>query len=195
MTRWTSPLDVPPLVRWSEERRVSRNRRRELPHRTLLLGSGGISLLILTIAMPSAPRLIWNASASVPLGLYGVTPGTSPIVGDMVVSWPPEAVRSLASSRHYLPKTVPLIKRVAAGAGNVVCARGPNVTINGREFARRLARDGNGRPLPWWCGCRLLQVGEYFLGMAGVATSFDGRYFGVTIRTDIIGKARPLWTR
>jgi type IV secretory pathway protease TraF len=52
-----------------------------------------------------------------------------------------------------------------------------------------------GRPLPQWEGCETLGPGEFFLMMADVSDSFDGRYFGVTERRGIIGRLVPLWTR
>ena len=48
------------------------------------------------VASPS-PQLVWNASASVPIGLYRVQPDPVPKVSDIVVVRPPETlVRFLA---------------------------------------------------------------------------------------------------
>ncbi|MCW0197649.1 S26 family signal peptidase, partial [Sphingopyxis sp.] len=63
------------------------------------------------------------------------------------------------------------------------------------RVARRLDRDGAGRPMPWWSGCAELGSGEYFLLMAESPASFDGRYFGVSEADDIVGKARLIWRR
>jgi type IV secretory pathway protease TraF len=84
---------------------------------------------------------------------------------------------------------------VAATAGDVVCASGDALFIDGRLAAKRLASDRIGRPLPQWEGCETLGAGEVFLLMAYVPDSFDGRYFGVTERRNIIGRLVPLWTR
>jgi type IV secretory pathway protease TraF len=59
-----------------------------------------------------APRLLWNASASAPIGLYRVEPDSagSRRLGHRMAA----TQRSpLAASRHYLPTGVPLVKRVA----------------------------------------------------------------------------------
>ena len=47
--------------------------------------------------------------------------------------------------------------------------------------------------MPVWSGCRVLKDGEVFL-LADHPKSFDGRYFGVTKTSRIIGVTRPLWT-
>ena len=49
--------------------------------------------------------------------------------------------------------------------------------------------------MPAWSGCRTLGPDAYFLLMAGVADSFDGRYFGITREADVVGKAQLLWRR
>src|SRR3546814_4448174 len=89
----------------------------------------------------------------------------------------------------------PLVKRVAAAAGDEVCAAGARVMVNGRIVARRFERDGTGRPMPWWSGCAELRPGEFFLLMTDSPASFDGRYFGVSDAGDIVGRARLLWRR
>ena len=106
----------------------------------------------------------------------------------------PDAARRLAAERGYLPAGVPLVKRVAALAGDMVCGAGAAIRINGRQVAERLSADLRGRPLPAWEGCRLLHGGEVFLLMEGVPDSFDGRYFGPVETTAIIGRLVPLWT-
>jgi conjugative transfer signal peptidase TraF len=138
--------------------------------------------------------LVWNASASAPVGLYRLQAGEAVRRGDMVVAWAPEPARSLAAQRHYLPANVPLVKRVAAAAGDRVCAAGGVVSIDGRTVAKRRGSDFSGRPMPWWSGCRELRRDEYFLLMDSPA-SFDGRYFGVTRGDDVLGRAELLWAR
>lgn len=158
----------------------------------LLLAAGAAALLA-TIALPVAPRLLWNASASAPVGLYAVSSGSPLRLGDMVVAWAPTAAREMAARRHYLPRTVPLLKRVAAVPGDTICANDLTVTINGRPSAIRRASDGSGRALPAWRGCMRLADGQYLLLMTKSPDSFDGRYFGATKTAEIVGKATPLW--
>ena len=145
--------------------------------------------------MPPLPRLVWNASASAPIGLYAVSPGAVLKRGDMVIAWPPVEARQLAASRHYLPSNVPLVKRIAGVVGDTICAIDRVVTVNGRPVAVRRASDAAGRPLPAWQGCIRLAPGMLFLLMTETPDSFDGRYFGPTLAQDAIGKATPLWVR
>ncbi len=194
MTRRVDGAADLPLTRWGEQLRRDRARRCQLRRRAGLTGVG-IALVAATIVMPPAPRLIWNASASAPIGLYVVTPGGALATGTMVVAWPPDAWRSLAAARHYLPLHVPLVKRIAAGPGDMVCASRSAILIDGRKVASRQAQDRLGRPMSWWSACLHLQDGQYFLLMPDAPASFDGRYFGISEQADIIGSAHPLWTR
>lgn len=151
--------------------------------------------LVTTSLFPPSPRLLWNASPSSPVGLYLVR-GAGPLrPGDMAVASPPQAIRGLAAERHYLPRGLPLVKRVAAIEGARLCASGRLVAIDGRAAASRRRRDRAGRRLPWWTGCVRLGPGELFLLSQGRPDAFDGRYFGITRPSEVIGKALLLWPR
>ena len=189
--RRTSSGDAP-LFAWGEALRAAKRVRRL---RLAALGIGaGVLALGATIVAPPAPRLLWNASASAPIGLYRVAPGTPVAVGDMVVARVPLPWRRLAAVRGYLPQNVPLVKRVAAVAGSEVCASGGNILVDGRVVARRARQDAQERVMPWWRGCVRLAGGQKLLLMDAPA-SFDGRYFGVTEGTDIVGRAVLIWQR
>jgi conjugative transfer signal peptidase TraF len=148
-----------------------------------------------TLLWPPRPVLLWNASPSSPIGLYAVTSSGRIAAGDTIVAWAPAPARRLAAARHYLPANVPLVKRVAAAPGDRVCATRMTIFVNGRPAVLRRVRDPSGRPLPWWSGCRLLRPGELFLLSPNAPDAFDGRYFGVTRSSEIVGKARLLWPR
>lgn len=138
---------------------------------------------------------IWNASASAPIGLYRVLHLSELLRGRMVLALPTPSLADFAARRGYLPRGVPLVKRIAAVAGDAICARGNAVFINGRLAAMRRVTDGEGRHLPSWKGCRELCYGEIFLLMAQSHASFDGRYFGPTPTSEIVGTLEPIWTR
>ena len=165
------PAADAPLLAWGETLRTEKRRRVGLRRRMLCIGA-----------------------ASAPIGLYAVAPGAFVEPGDMVVARLPKRYRLLAASRHYLPTNVPLVKRVAAYAGDEVCALGRDIFINGRRIASRRAVDAAGLPMPWWSGCLVLRGRQLFLLMDS-PSSFDGRYFGPTEGIDVIGKARLLWRR
>lgn len=183
-----------PLLEWGDQLRASKHKRQILGRRVLVTGIG-ITLLGLTMAFQPAPRLVWNASASAPIGLYAVTPGAPVDVGDMVIARVPDPWRMMAAERRYIPANVPLVKRVVAAAGDEICALGQDVFINGAWVVERRLADAKGRPMPWWNGCVRLRGHQLFLLMSDSPGSFDGRYFGVTEGGLVVGKARLLWAR
>ncbi|WP_081944706.1 S26 family signal peptidase [Sphingopyxis sp. MWB1] len=149
---------------------------------------------IATMMRPPQLRLLWNASASAPVGLWTIDPDATPGRGDMVAARLAQPWRGFAARRHYLPANVPLIKRVAAVSGDHICANDHMVFVNGEAVAARRRFDAAGRAMPVWHGCKLLGDAQILL-LIDAPNSFDGRYFGVTLRRDIIGKAVPLWLR
>lgn len=173
--------------------RTQRRERRSLAARAGALGVLGFAVA-LTIVLPPSPLLVWNASASAPIGLYAITSAGDLSPGDRVAVRLPAAVRKLAAERHYLPSNVPLIKRVMGFGGDRICAIETRITINGRTVAIRRSHDGRGRPLPWWRGCQTLARGQIFL-IGEAPDSLDGRYFGAVPSAGVIGKARLLWSR
>jgi len=175
---------------WRADRHSNRRRAR----RAFIFGVTMLSVLATSATLVPTPRLVWNASASAPIGFYWRVAGR-PSRGDLVLARAPLWARKLAAERRYLPLGVPLLKRVSAVAGDVVCASSDAIFIDGHLVAHRLASDRIGRPLPRWEGCETLGAGEVFLLMGDVPDSFDGRYFGATERRDIIGRLVPLWTR
>ena len=186
-----------PLFDWSAELRRRFTKRRANRRRALAASAcaGPIAALVATLLSPPRPILLWNASASSPIGLYHVGSADGVGAGDMVIAWPPDGARELGAERHYLPRNVPLVKRVAASTGDQVCAIGEAVFVNGRPGTLRRASDSSGRPMPWWTGCEDIVAGDLFLLTPGVPEAFDGRYFGVSRRHQIVGRARLLWRR
>ena len=140
-----------------------------------------------------APRLIWNASVSVPIGLYAVHPAGGLHVNELLVVTPPEPLATFLDTRRYLPKGVPLLKHVAALPRQTVCRSDRTISIDGVALGEALDRDHLGRPLPVWQGCRVIAAGDVFL-MNRRADSLDGRYFGSLPATTVVGRADPIWT-
>jgi len=194
MTRRSDRSRNLPLLEWGDQLRQAKRVRRALGQRIAIIGAG-ITLVGLTIAFPPAPRLVWNASASAPIGLYAVTPGATVEPGDMVIARVPDPSRVMAAERRYIPANVPLVKRVTAVAGDEVCALGREIFVNGTWVVERRVSDAKGRPMPWWSGCLRLRGRQLFLLMSDSPGSFDGRYFGVTDGGLVVGKARLLWAR
>jgi len=143
---------------------------------------------------PMPIKLIWNASASAPIGFYTIDLSGPFDVTDLVAVDAPEPLATFLADRGYLPKGVPLMKRILAVAGQTVCRTNLTIMVDGVVVGAALERDRAGCDLPVWNGCRRVQTGEVFLMNWQVRDSLDGRYFGLTSTDQIIGHAIPLWT-
>ena len=156
-------------------------------------GAAGIALVAAASAAAWRPMVIWNATPSVPVGLYRLHPVGVLRVGDLVVAPPPPAFAEFFADRGYLPVGVPLIKPVAALGGTTVCREKDLIIVGGVATALALERDYRGAALPVWQGCIRLSVDQIFLLATARIDSLDGRYFGPTPRTAIVGRATRLW--
>jgi conjugative transfer signal peptidase TraF len=143
---------------------------------------------------PMPVKLIWNASASVPIGFYTIDVGGPFEVTNLVAVDAPEPLATFLAERGYLPKGVPLMKRILAVSGQTVCRSNLIISVDGVEVGAALERDRAGRALPVWRGCRRVQTGKVFLMNWRVRDSLDGRYFGLISTDQIIGRAVPMWT-
>jgi conjugative transfer signal peptidase TraF len=159
----------------------------------LFAGSVAFAALA-TLVVPVSHHLVWNASPSIPTGLYAIRGKGSLHVGERIAIGPPPELRRLMRERGYLPNRMPLLKRVAAVSGQRVCRFAHGVTIDGELVGVARARDRAGRPLPAWFGCRRLRTGELFAMNPAAPDSFDGRYFGPLKIETVIGRAMPMWT-
>jgi conjugative transfer signal peptidase TraF len=160
----------------------------------MLTGCAATLAVVLPAFLHPVPRLIWNASASVPIGLYAVQPAGTLRVGELLVVTPPAPLAAFLADRLYLPEGVPLLKHSAAVPGQIVCRIGRVIIVDGIALGDALARDRRGRALPVWQGCRTVRSGEFFPMNPQSEDSLDGRYFGPLPATAIIGRAKPLWT-
>jgi len=144
------------------------------------------------VPMPLA--LVWNATASVPVGLYAIVPADRLQVDDLVAAAAPTALARFLDERGYLPAGVLLLKRVAALPGQRVCRDRGTITVDGIVVGVALEHDRLGRDLPRWSGCHVVAADELFLMNPQVRGSLDGRYFGPVPASAVIGRALPLYT-
>lgn len=161
---------------------------------TLVAMLAGAALAALPIVSGHAPRFIWNASASVPIGLYSLGPVGVLNVGDLVAVLPPGDLAIFLDTRGYLPRGVPLIKRVLALSGTKVCRHAATIIAYDHAYGEAQARDRFDRDLPSWQGCRTLAEGEVFLMNWDAPDSLDGRYFGPLPLSSITARVTPVWT-
>ena len=169
---------------------------------TLLCGIAlGLAALCASSALRDSPHdrinLVYNPTPSVARGWYWIDRGVNVAslpVGSIVLVQLPLAVAAFADGRGYLPRGIPILKRIGAAAPQSVCLRGDAVLVDDVQVARTMARDGALRPLSNWPACRRLRDGELFLLSLPHPSSFDSRYFGPITSSQVIGRARALWT-
>jgi conjugative transfer signal peptidase TraF len=150
--------------------------------------------LLLSTIGGAKPRYIWNASNSVPIGLYRVQSATQLTVTELVAVQPPDLLAAFLDLNGYLPTGIPMLKRVLALPGQTICRNGLTIAVDGIDVGDARERDGRGRPLPSWSGCRVIAGGDVFVMNWQSEDSLDGRYFGPLSASAIIGKAIPVWT-
>jgi conjugative transfer signal peptidase TraF len=159
-----------------------------------LTAIAGIAALVPFTSFKPAPVFVWNASESAPIGLYYVQSARPLFVTTLVLAMPPEPLASSLAQTGYLPRGVPLLKRILAVPGQSVCRDNLIITVDGVAVGTARERDGRGRRLPVWRGCRTIADDEVFLMNWGEPASLDSRYFGPLPTSAIIGRADALWT-
>lgn len=175
-------------------------------------------------SLPRSVRLVWsvfaltaaagwlahaaglrvNTTPSMPLGLWRIEiPHRALRPGDIVMACPPDAPAFReAAARGYLPqgscsgRFEPLLKPVAAVAGDVVTLSAEGVAVNGSPIpgTAPLVMDTVGRPLrPLASGHYPVAERQIWLVSAHTPLSWDSRYFGALPAANILGVARPVW--
>ncbi len=99
-----------------------------------------------TAVIAPAPRLMWNATASVPTGLYALHRQDRYRLGDLVAVEPPKSFAVWLARRGYPPMGVPLMKHVAGVPGQTLCRRGVTISVDARTLGDARLRDSRGRP-------------------------------------------------
>jgi conjugative transfer signal peptidase TraF len=140
------------------------------------------------------------ASNSLPSGLYRIVPAYS---GSDLLICPTGVAEKVSIERQYRAKSfgcgdgyAPLLKPIAAWAGDTVTVNEGGVAVNGMLLAnsKQYPKDGIGRPMP------LIPFGTYSVppGTVWVISSynrfsFDSRYFGPIRLDEKVKYAKPLW--
>lgn len=163
--------------------------------------------LLLAAALPLSLGVFgarFNTTPSLPYGVYWVI--NAPPQPGRYGSFCPSLVVpvfALARERLYLPSggcpgnVRPLLKQIAAVAGDTVSIDADGVRVNGQLLpnSRPLQRDGAGRPMPRLIlQERALHADELLLMSDYAPSSFDARYFGPVQRGQVHEVLRPLWT-
>ncbi len=162
----------------------------------------GVPGLVIAAATAAGVRL--NDTCSMPRGLWRLEQAPARLARGMVVvvCLPPGPVVRLALRRGYIGpgncpgKTEPLLKPVAAVAGDVVHVTAAGIAIDGVpvQNSAPLAHDDGGRPLHRVPdGYYRIGPGRLWLLSTHAVNSFDGRYFGPVPVAAVQSLAWPLW--
>ena len=134
----------------------------------------------------SLPWVRVNVEPSVPVGIYRLHAVHPPLSRGTLVLLPvPRSVR-----RWKSPWT-PLLKPVAAVAGESVCVRDDALTIGDASYGR-VYQEAGGDPLPQIQGCLTVEDGQVFVASKG-DRSLDSRYFGSVKIGELTATATPVW--
>jgi conjugative transfer signal peptidase TraF len=150
---------------------------------SLLLGLAAFAVIGLVL---TRPIVLLNRTPSEPPGFYILT-ARAPSRGDIIAFKTPAPAFPYADERMGYLHHRPLLKAVAAVAGDKVCTTAGELAVNGVARAPIAVVDRRGRALPHWVGCRRLNADELFVFSARVPNSFDSRYYGPVRLGDVLG--------
>jgi type IV secretory pathway protease TraF len=155
--------------------------------RTLGLAVAGLLVVALVTRSGSArPVLVIPSSESVPWGIYWVSYGAEWQRGSLVVFRPPAVALELWP-RTDSAASVLWMKRVAAGAGDMVCATEDGLWVNGVR-ANGVAPPAKVPTRPALRGCERLPSGTVYLTGNG-PRSLDSRYWGPVDAGQVVAPA------
>lgn len=169
-----------------------------MKERSKILITISIPISILFISLPILAqifhyRITYQASKSMTKGLYLIRPAKSFHRNDIALFRPPIQIRSYMVNAHWIPKNSWMLKKIWGLPGDLVCWEGNYLQINNKKI--RLLKSEIKKHqylenyLPTLKGCHELQKDQYLLLSNKVKNSFDGRYFGPTNKSQILGKA------
>ncbi len=169
--------------------------------RSLFVAAAAV-LTALSIGQAAGLRV--NTTPSIPEGIYLTTSGAAKR-GDVVMVCPPDTDFFRGARKNgYLAKGrcsgdfVPLMKPVAAVAGDTVEVGAEGLRVNGALLAnsRAFKSDAKGNLLPHPSfGVRKVGEGEVWLVSSYDRRSIDSRYFGPLDAARIQTVVRPIMTR
>ena len=135
-------------------------------------------------------QLLYNHSPSIPVGFY-LRAHTGSVRASIVTVKAADVAPVEAARRYFTDDGDRFIKRIAAVQGDLVCAQGRRILVNGAVVATRRVEDSTGHRLSAWTGCKRLGPRDLLL-LGDTPDSFDGRYWGIVTDDRIEGVWRPV---
>lgn len=154
---------------------------------------------VVTIAHSAGWRI--NHTGSLPMGLWRGHAVDGPMIRGQIISFcpPDNALFQKAYQRGYLTTGScpggyePLLKPVAAIAGDLVQVDAKGIAVNGRRLTNSAAasNDREGRPMPELTGTYRVAKGTIWVVSEYSSASFDSRYFGALPLSQILIIMQP----
>ncbi|MEG2609403.1 MAG: S26 family signal peptidase [Bacilli bacterium] len=149
-----------------------------------------ICLLFGLIALGSK-FFFFNLTESLPKGIYLIVPGKDIKKGDIVAFNIPGKLKDC----KYIPITANmLLKEVGALENDKVSIINESLYINEKKYGKIYKSDSLGNVFPKLLESDLQPLKGYFLPLATVSNSYDGRYYG-TIKIDTIKHKAKLFIK
>jgi conjugative transfer signal peptidase TraF len=162
--------------------------------------AGTTAALLGLFIVPGRLGLRWNASPSLPAGIY--IESTEPSA--LVEFCPAEPTATFAAARGYRDPgncqdgATPLMKPIVARGDDIVEFSSRGVAVNRLLLPNTAPRaiDTQGRPLQHFAyGKYVVEAGMVWVASTYNSRSFDSRYFGPIPESSIRARLRPLITR
>ena len=135
----------------------------------------------------------YQNTGSMPKGWYWLLPVPAQIKkGDIIVFRAPPSAEKLALTHHWILPGEVLMKPIVALPGDLACVYDHQVHINHHAIAIQQADYALHHALPQWQFCGTIPSKHYLLLSTYAQRSFDGRYFGLINRNDLIARAIPI---
>ena len=142
----------------------------------------------------------WARTTSIPPGIYRVTHNSA----DPLASFCPTGEASTVSvARHYRDEAwtcpdghAPLLKPIAARAGDVVTVTHSQITVNGQPLrnSKAFAFDGQHLPMHRWPeGTYHVAPGTIWVISTYNIGSYDSRYYGPIVLSSVLHYGHPVW--
>jgi conjugative transfer signal peptidase TraF len=174
---------------------VSRRRLGEID-RSAQMRYGLVGLMLAVLAPFGLGWLKVNLMASVPLGVYAITPIHGPLQAGALVTFRTAASAALMRQRHgWLAGFWPILKPVAGLPGDLVCHGQEGIVIRRADTGDVVAYGPTELPtaFPETGACVVVPTGMLYAA-SDHPHSLDSRYVGWVPQSAIQGIARPVWT-
>lgn len=143
--------------------------------------------------------LVYNATASQPIGFYLKSYPNSYLHNDLVLVCPVTSVAKWSVEHHIIADgmgcqySAPLLKKIVATAGDRVTVTHKGIIVNDTLIPNTAPIARKVKQWNTFDKEFLLKSGEYIVVANQNNLSFDSRYFGVVTDKNIIAKIRPIF--